>query len=234
MTDATYIGAAKAPSGLLAQIHQDKRAREARIAAAAQLAETLKNVALARDELKSIQSQIDTASRALSELQRRPKPVAPAASNVIRAPIPVSRPHVVCGVCPSVGDIIDEVSEFYGVSINEIKSPRRRTDIKNARHIAIFLCLELTQLSISKIGRMFDNRNHATIIHAGRNVHGMLIVSERIGDEIDLLKIKIAERLERRNGTGDANADADTTVPAKCERDVFQLEGQGAGPSQNS
>ncbi len=40
-----------------------------------------------------------------------------------------------------------------------------------ARHIAMYLCRELTDLSLPKIGQLFGSRDHTTVLHAHRKVH---------------------------------------------------------------
>ncbi len=66
------------------------------------------------------------------------------------------------------------VAEHYQLDLNAFKSRRRTRDIAFPRQIAMYLCRELTDLSLPKIGEEFGGRDHTTVIHA----------HERIANEI--------------------------------------------------
>ena len=65
--------------------------------------------------------------------------------------------------------IQDAVCTALHVRRGDLISPRRTPDVTRARHIAIYLSRELTELTLAEIGRQF-NRDHSTILHAIRNV----------------------------------------------------------------
>ncbi len=69
----------------------------------------------------------------------------------------------------SVEQIQDSVCRTLHISRVELTSPRRTPDIIRARHLAIYLARELTDLTLAEIGRQF-NRDHSTILHAIRSV----------------------------------------------------------------
>ena len=62
--------------------------------------------------------------------------------------------------------IIQEVSRFYNISIEDIKGKKRKKEIVKPRQIAMYLARQLTDLSFPKIGEDFGNKNHTTVIHA--------------------------------------------------------------------
>ncbi len=68
------------------------------------------------------------------------------------------------GLSPS--KIIKGVAEYYGLTHQQITSKTRTKNIANARHISIYLCRKLLNLSYIKIGDEFGGRDHSTIMSA--------------------------------------------------------------------
>ena len=67
--------------------------------------------------------------------------------------------------------ILIAVSKEYGVSVEELKSTRKTDNVAGARHVAIYIIKKETDLSLKKIGAIF-NRNHATVISSIEKVSG--------------------------------------------------------------
>lgn len=71
---------------------------------------------------------------------------------------------------PVNGSTIQEaVARYFDIKMDELKSKRRTRDISFPRQIAMFLCRELTEMSLPKIGEEFG-RDHTTVIHAYEKV----------------------------------------------------------------
>ena len=62
--------------------------------------------------------------------------------------------------------IIKTVADYYGLTRQQITGKTRTKNIANARHISIYLCRKLLDLSYIKIGEEFGGRDHSTIISA--------------------------------------------------------------------
>jgi len=62
--------------------------------------------------------------------------------------------------------IKDIVSRYYNIRVEEFKSKKRNREISYPRQIAMYLCRELTDMSLPKIGDEFGGRDHTTVIHA--------------------------------------------------------------------
>jgi chromosomal replication initiator protein len=58
------------------------------------------------------------------------------------------------------------VSEYYQLKVDDLKSKKRNRPIAYPRQIAMYLCREMTDLSLPKIGDLFGGRDHTTVIHA--------------------------------------------------------------------
>ena len=69
--------------------------------------------------------------------------------------------------------ILSAVSKAYGVSSDEMKSKKRTDNITNARHVAIYLIKQLTELTLKEIGAIFG-RDHSTVVFSvekvGKNI----------------------------------------------------------------
>ena len=62
--------------------------------------------------------------------------------------------------------IIDAVSRYFDLKPDEFRSKKRNREISYPRQIAMYLCRELTEMSLPKIGEEFGGRDHSTVIHA--------------------------------------------------------------------
>jgi len=63
-------------------------------------------------------------------------------------------------------DVVKKVSEIRNVPMKQIVGPSRRKEIVRTRHLAIYLCRELTNNTLTSIGLFFGGRDHTTVIHA--------------------------------------------------------------------
>jgi chromosomal replication initiator protein len=73
--------------------------------------------------------------------------------------------------------IMTVVANYFGVTIDDLCSSSRTHVLVTARQIAMYLCRELTDLSLPKIGQLFGGRDHTTVMHADRKIRQLL--SER-------------------------------------------------------
>ncbi|MBR4457094.1 MAG: chromosomal replication initiator protein DnaA [Solobacterium sp.] len=76
------------------------------------------------------------------------------------------------GLSPS--KIIKTVADYYGLTRQQITGKTRTKNISSARHISIYLCRKLLDLSYMKIGDEFGGRDHTTIISACTKVESQL------------------------------------------------------------
>lgn len=65
-----------------------------------------------------------------------------------------------------VDKIIVEVARNFDVKPEDIKSRKRQMNIKNARHVSIYIIRELTAISLDDIGKSFSNLDHSSVHHA--------------------------------------------------------------------
>lgn len=61
--------------------------------------------------------------------------------------------------------VMAEVAKEFGLHVNDLRGNRRTQDIAHARHVAMYLSRELTDLSLPQIGARFGGRHHTTVMH---------------------------------------------------------------------
>ncbi len=66
--------------------------------------------------------------------------------------------------------IMGITAEYFGVSVDELVGPSRSRALVHARQISMYLCRELTDLSLPRIGEKFGDRDHTTVMHAERKI----------------------------------------------------------------
>ncbi|CAN5709064.1 hypothetical protein BH18ACT15_BH18ACT15_14910 [soil metagenome] len=62
--------------------------------------------------------------------------------------------------------VMSVAAEYFDITLQELTSANRSRPLVNARQVAMYLCRELTDLSLPKIGERFGGRDHSTVIHA--------------------------------------------------------------------
>ncbi len=66
----------------------------------------------------------------------------------------------------TIDHIQREVCEAFGLTVTELCSQRRTQEVVHPRQIAMYLCRELTDLSLPRIGEHFGGRDHTTVLYA--------------------------------------------------------------------
>jgi len=80
------------------------------------------------------------------------------------------------------------VSKYYGIKLSEIESSKRTKNLAFPRQIAMFLCRDLTDMSLPKIGEAFGGRDHTTVLYACEKIASEMQKDNQLKDTIDLLK----------------------------------------------
>src|SRR5699024_1229491 len=68
----------------------------------------------------------------------------------------------------------DVVSSYFDLTVDELVGKGRTKRFVQARQIAVYLCRELTDLSLPKLGQAFGGRDHTTVMHAERRIREQL------------------------------------------------------------
>jgi chromosomal replication initiator protein len=100
----------------------------------------------------------------------------------------------------TVERIIEETAAFLGVSAADLRGPGRGRALTHARQTAMYLCRDLTALTLHSIGKEFG-RDHTTVMHAVHRTRARISESRRYYDQIAALTTRITE--SGRPGRGD-------------------------------
>ncbi len=90
------------------------------------------------------------------------------------------------GECRQItpGLVMDRVAARYGLPLVDLTGPSRKQPLAAKRQIAMYLCRELTNLSLPKIGAAFGGRDHTTVIHAVDRVKSQMQSDKAVLDEV--------------------------------------------------
>ena len=69
---------------------------------------------------------------------------------------------------------MSQTANYFGITLEQLSSTDRSHTVVEARQIAMYLCRELTDLSLPKIGQHFGGRDHTTVMHANKKIVGLM------------------------------------------------------------
>ena len=147
------------------------------------------------DVLEFIASKISTNIRelegalirvtAFASLNRQPVDMG-LAEIVLKDLIPdESAPEI------TANTIMAQTASYFSLTIDDLCGTSRSRVLVNARQIAMYLCRELTDLSLPKIGQTFGGRDHTTVMHADRKVRQLMAERRSIFNQVTELTNRI-------------------------------------------
>ncbi len=89
--------------------------------------------------------------------------------------------------------IMAQTSDYFGITIDDLCSANRSRTIVSARHIAMYLCRELTDLSLPKIGREFGGRDHTTVMSADKKIRTLMAERRSTFNQVTELTSRIKQ-----------------------------------------
>jgi chromosomal replication initiator protein len=87
----------------------------------------------------------------------------------------------------TANDIMQTTAESFGFSVADVQGPSRRQPLVLCRQVAMYLCRELTDLSLPKIGDTFGGRDHTTVIHSVEKVKRIIRSDRSVFERIHTL-----------------------------------------------
>lgn len=91
------------------------------------------------------------------------------------------------------GLIKEKVAVYYHIRVSDLTSQKRQRNVVQPRHVAIYLCRQMTNHSLPEIGREFGKRNHTTILHSCRWVEERMKDDPEFCSELKHLEMSIKE-----------------------------------------
>jgi chromosomal replication initiator protein len=150
------------------------------------------------DVLEYIASKISTNIRelegalirvtAFASLNRQPVDLA-LAEIVLRDLIPADgTPEI------TAATIMAQTADYFSVTMEDLCGGSRSRQLVTARQIAMYLCRELTDMSLPKIGQQFGGRDHTTVMHADRKIRTLMAERRSIYNQVTELTGRIRQQ----------------------------------------
>jgi len=89
--------------------------------------------------------------------------------------------------------IMTHTADYFGITVDDLCGQSRTHVLVTARQIAMYLCRELTDLSLPKIGQLFGGRDHTTVMHADRKIRQLLRERRSVFNQITELTNRIKQ-----------------------------------------
>jgi chromosomal replication initiator protein len=149
------------------------------------------------DVLEFIASRIANSIRELEGALIR----VTAFANLTRSPVELSlaeevlRDFIPDGSGPEItaDQIMVSTADYFGVSLEDLRGHSRSRVLVNARQVAMYLCRELTDLSLPRIGQAFGGRDHTTVMHADRKIRQQMAERRSLYNQIAELTNRIKQ-----------------------------------------
>jgi chromosomal replication initiator protein len=87
--------------------------------------------------------------------------------------------------------IIEVVAEHFGINPDDITSKKRNSEYVQPRHIAMYLCREITSTSLVNIGKIMGKRDHTTVMNGIKNISERIKTDPELKNRIEIIKNKI-------------------------------------------
>ncbi len=162
-----------------------KKAAQDRLAAPAEVLEFI--AARIERNIRELEGALIRVT-AFASLNRQPVDVH-LAEIVMRDLIPDSQaPEITAPTIMAV------TADFFKVSMDDLCGPGKMKGLAQARQISMYLCRELTDLSLPKIGQIFGGRDHTTVMYADKKIRKEMAERRRIYDQVQELTSRIKQR----------------------------------------
>jgi chromosomal replication initiator protein len=125
---------------------------------------------------------------AFASLNRQPVDMA-LAEIVLKDLIPNDSSPLV-----SAASIMAQTAAYFSLTVDDLCGTSRSRVLVNARQIAMYLCRELTELSLPKIGQAFGGRDHTTVMHADRKIRELMAERRSIYNQVNELTSRIKQQ----------------------------------------
>lgn len=88
----------------------------------------------------------------------------------------------------NLDEILEAAATYHQLSLDDLLSKRRTTDVVRARHVAIYLAREETESSLSEIGKALGGRNHSTILHGYKKIADEVEADADLRQEVNSIR----------------------------------------------
>jgi chromosomal replication initiator protein len=93
--------------------------------------------------------------------------------------------------------IMAQTASYFSLTVEDLCGTSRSRVLVNARQIAMYLCREMTELSLPKIGQAFGGRDHTTVMHADRKIRQLMAERRSIYNQVTELTNRIKQQSKK-------------------------------------
>ncbi|HEX4362380.1 MAG TPA: chromosomal replication initiator protein DnaA [Pseudonocardia sp.] len=162
-----------------------KKAAQDRLAAPAEVLEFI--AARVERNIRELEGALIRVT-AFASLNRQPVDTQ-LAEIVLRDLIPDSQsPEITAPTIMAV------TAEYFDLTMDELCGPGKTKALAQARQIAMYLCRELTDLSLPRIGQTFGGRDHTTVMHADKKIRNEIAQRRKTFEQVQELTARIKQR----------------------------------------
>ena len=90
--------------------------------------------------------------------------------------------------------IMAQTAAFFSLTMEDLCGTSRSRALVEARQIAMYLCRELTELSLPKIGQTFGGRDHTTVMHADRKIRELMAERRALYNHVNEITTRIKQQ----------------------------------------
>jgi chromosomal replication initiator protein len=94
--------------------------------------------------------------------------------------------------------IMAQTASYFDITVDDLCGQSRTHVLVTARQIAMYLCRELTDLSLPKIGQQFGGRDHTTVMHADRKIRTLMAERRSVFNQVTELTNRIKQQATGR------------------------------------
>lgn len=91
----------------------------------------------------------------------------------------------------NISKIQEVVCDYYNLEVNDIQTKSRKRVVVQARQVAMYLARKYTKNSLTAIGELIGNRDHATVLHACKTVAEQSEIDKELKQSLDSIEEKL-------------------------------------------
>ena len=129
---------------------------------------------------------------AFASLNRTPVDM-PLVQTVLKDLITLDEDNVI-----APADIITNTADYFKLTVDDLYGSVRSQAVATARQIAMYLCREMTNLSLPKIGQLFGSRDHTTVMYANKKISELMKERRSIYNQVTELTSRIKQNQRYR------------------------------------
>lgn len=91
-------------------------------------------------------------------------------------------------------DIVNATADYFNLSVDELYGPSRTQEIASARQVGMYLCRDLTSMSLPKIGQLFGGRDHTTVMYAHKKITQLIAERRSVYNQVTELTSRLKQK----------------------------------------